>query len=87
MEFVAKSKKIRVVVDDQEHWMKYPTVGQRQQFWEDQLKDSKPEDMVKKYVSWFEFLGLPKEGSLGMDNDTFLKFVEYISNPTEKKTI
>lgn len=86
MEFVAKKKTLKVSVDGASYEMRCPTIGERQEFFK-LLNESKPENAVDLYGSWFESLGLPLEAFKKFDADDLIEFVEFVSNPKKKQTI
>lgn len=83
MEFVAKSKKVKVTISGSTYEMRCPTIGERDEFYE-QLNSSDKKSM-KLYAEWFEILGLPKEAFFKLDSDDFLDFIEFVMNPKKKE--
>lgn len=83
MEFVAKSKKIKVSIGEQSHEIKCPTLGQREELFT-KLKEN-PEQALGFYAEWFESLGLPKSAFYSLDADDFGDLIEFIVNPKKKQ--
>lgn len=83
MEFIAKSKKLKVSINDKTYEINCPTLGQREELF-GKVKDS-PDKPLSFYSDWFESLGLPKDAFYNLDSDDFGDLIEFMVNPKKKQ--
>lgn len=77
MEFKVEKKSIRVVVGEEAHEMKVPSVMQQMKN-RDEISKAAPEESIKIMADYLVLLGLPRDVVEALDSDTFLDLYTFI---------
>lgn len=84
MEFVAKKRKIKVVLDSGEYLVDAPSIRDIQSL-DESLKSRKSDvDAISIYADFMHKLGLPREEVLSLDASLFTELVQFITSPQKK---
>lgn len=84
MEFVHKSKKLKLTIAGKVYEMKCPTLGDRERF-DEKLKLAKPAEATNMYLDFFAELGGPRDLiKETFDGDDLIDFINFILYPKKK---
>lgn len=83
MEFIAKKKKVRVTIGDENAEMCFPSIGILEDFYES-ISKAEPRQAGKTYIDFLASLGLPETLSKKMDYDDLLDLIKFITVPKKK---
>lgn len=86
MEFVAKRKRLKIVLDSGEYEIQAPSILQIQKL--DEALRSRQSDIeaIDIYADFLASLGLPKDALFELDGQLFTELVSFVTKPQEKKS-
>lgn len=84
MEFLAKKRKIKVVMDSGEYLIDAPSIRSIQSLDEALKGRQSDEEAILIYADFLAKLGLPKDELLQLDASLFTDLVQFVTTPQKK---
>lgn len=84
MEFVARRRKIKVILDSGEYLIDVPSIGDVQALDERIKSRASDTEVIEIYLDFLSRAGLPKDELVKLDADLFLQLVTFITSPQKK---
>jgi hypothetical protein len=84
MEFVAKKRRIKVVLDSGEYLIGAPSIRDIQTLDEALKARQSDEEAILIYADFLANLGLPKDELLQLDASLFTELVQFVTTPQKK---
>lgn len=85
MGFETKRKTLKITIEDQTVTVKAPSLAQYEEL-HDTLQGKEGSEVTKIYMNFLNSVGIPQEMVKELDQEGFLAVIQYMQNPTEKKS-
>lgn len=86
MEFVARRRKLKIILDSGEYEISAPSILQIQKLDEALRARQSDIEAIDIYADFLSSLGLPREALLSLDGQLFTELVSFVTKPQEKKS-